>query len=388
MDVKLSAEKSFLLQILSDHLNGRQTALPEYEFDWTELSRLARIHQVDGIVYYQCKKNIPAEFADSFKKGYSAATFYYTNRVKAVEEITAAFKENDIKYFAIKGLDVASLYPVPALRTMGDCDFVVDTDDMEKAKSVLSKIGYTGEDVQNLQEWAFDGKGLHFELHDSLVKYDEKTEKYQSDFFADYMDHATDGKLDWNYHYIYLIMHLRRHIINGGAGIRQFMDLAVFRNNAPSPDWNWIEEKLQALSIADFAHVCNSVTEECFGAGEVTNISVIDRILDNGVFGFENSDNDSNITKSDMAMGKGPMWFRRFTGLMKSTFPGYDVMVSYPGCGFVKNRKYLLPAAWIRRFFYLLRRKDFDKAKSTINQSFIPEDEIKKQQDFLSKMGL
>ena len=60
---------------------------PAEDTDWASLYRLAKNHEVIGIVYMQCRDFMPAEHRVLFERGYSAELFYYTNRVKETERI-------------------------------------------------------------------------------------------------------------------------------------------------------------------------------------------------------------------------------------------------------------------------------------------------------------
>ena len=121
-------ENPLILTILADHLYRRKTTLPA-DTDLSALAGLSRLHQVDGIVYMQC--GFPP--VPSMAEAYSAATFYYANRTRLMAKIAAALTEQEIPFFTVKGLNVAKYYPVPALRTMSDCDIVVPPEHMNAA---------------------------------------------------------------------------------------------------------------------------------------------------------------------------------------------------------------------------------------------------------------
>lgn len=44
----------FFMTLLSDFLNKRETEQPE-NIDWEELMKAAKLHEIVGIVYYQCR---------------------------------------------------------------------------------------------------------------------------------------------------------------------------------------------------------------------------------------------------------------------------------------------------------------------------------------------
>ena len=142
----MQKETSLFIGILSDHLNKRTTEKPAEDTDWASLYRLAKIHEVIGIVYVQCRDFMPAEHRVLFERGYSAELFYYTNRVKETERIRRGLMEAGVQFYTIKGLDIARFYPMPPLRTMGDSDFVVS--DMPAAIHVMRKLGFEGKSAE------------------------------------------------------------------------------------------------------------------------------------------------------------------------------------------------------------------------------------------------
>ena len=282
-----------MISILRDHLLNQKTK-NRADFDWNELLRLSKVHEVTGIIYFQCKEFIPQNLWSDFESAYAAAMFYYSNRVKAMRFIADLLSENHIPFFSVKGLEVAKYYPFPGLRTMGDNDIVVEPGRLSEVVSILKEHGFVESDGTGEHVWNCDYKGMHFEFHDRLTDNDARTEKQQS-FFDNFIPYVEKNNLDWNYHLLFLIMHLRKHFMNSGVGLRQFMDIAVVAKNREELDWGWIEDKLQELKLQKFAHACFSLIEDWF---EIIvpvpftkldmglTIEVTEKILNNGVFGF------------------------------------------------------------------------------------------------------
>ena len=378
----MTKEQEYLINILQDHIAGRTTE-PLENADWLAISNLARIHQVDGIVYAQCKNFIPSDALQKFAQAYSAVIYYYVNRQKDMIQITDAMRKNNIPCFSVKGLEVAQYYPVPALRTMGDCDIIVRPDDFYAAADVMNRLGFFGTANIDRSEWKGERNGILYEVHGTLVKNDMHIKDYQTKFFNDFMPYVCDGVLDWNFHFLFLFAHLYKHIVKTGAGLRHFMDLAVLISHGPKLDWQWIEEKLNALELHKFAHACYSLIEEWFGVSapvqykkmdKETHKYITQKLLDDGLFGFSNDDNLNNHSRDLLIIKSGPLWTRRFITLLNNTFLGYDEMKNYPKCSFLQSRPYLLPAAWVCRFAQLIARKDKSVSRQTIGNSFISTD--------------
>ena len=253
----MTREQQFFLQILSDHIACRATA-PCPDLDWSALADISGKHQLDGMVYYQCKAFIPADFAPRFSKRYSVELFYYYNREALFRQVAAAFSRENIPFFTAKGMDMAPHYPVPALRTMGDCDLLVHSADKPRVHQIMLDMGFENT-LKEDHEWSYFKDNIEFEIHDHLL--------YGTDFgndrvYLEQMDRAwehtspADGSrflLDFDYHIQFLLLHLRRHIIHMGAGFRQFLDLSVAAQAFPDADWPAIEREMARTGLLPFA---------------------------------------------------------------------------------------------------------------------------------------
>ena len=389
-------EYNMFIRIISDHLAEKQTTICD-DCDWMKMAYLARIHQVDGIIYHQCKDFITSDIKTRFEYAYKATLFFYINRKKAMEEIEKAFYEKGISFFLLKGLEIAKYYPIPFLRTMGDCDILIQRKDMQCATDTLRKIGYKGSNNIHVEHWACDKNGLHFEIHDNVIQEDECTTPSQNQFFNDYERYIKDGSLDWGFHFLFLLMHLRKHLISGGAGIRQFMDLAVIIKKVPNMDWKWIERQTRKLHIDKFANACFSLIQNWFNIASPINIQPLDnivinelteKILKNGVFGFQDTGNQFNRARKMLLVGKSPLWIRRVKKIARDMFPTYEYMRGYPNCQYLEKASFLLPAAWIYRWVYILRGKNNIDSIKTVQHSFAENSDLEAQREFLKKIGL
>ena len=178
MRCSVSNDRQFFLQMLSDHLYGRATAA-QPGLDWDVLATCAKSHQVNGILYQQCKAFLPAERQKELSELHAAELFYYYNRVALFQELHRGLSAAGIDYFTVKGLNIAGLYPIPALRTMGDCDIVVREGEKERAHEVLMALGYENY-RKDCFEWMYVKNNIHMELHDRLL-YDQtaNTDKWR-----------------------------------------------------------------------------------------------------------------------------------------------------------------------------------------------------------------
>lgn len=82
----MEKELKIFIRILADHLNKRKTIIEE-NVECKKIISYAEIHQVEGIIFYQCNRMIPQELAERNNVKYASQVFYYVNRKKMMDEI-------------------------------------------------------------------------------------------------------------------------------------------------------------------------------------------------------------------------------------------------------------------------------------------------------------
>ena len=140
----MTREQAFFLNIIKDHINGKRTELSE-GVDWNVISKYAKEQDLQGIVYFQCKSHLKynsqlEEVCKTLEKAFMLSLYMYASYNHSYSEVKAAFQESNIRFFAVKGLEVALTYPFPALRTMGDLDIVMSTEDREKSLNEMIEM--------------------------------------------------------------------------------------------------------------------------------------------------------------------------------------------------------------------------------------------------------
>ena len=389
----MTQERKFFLQVLSDHLSKRHT-IPVNDLDWNILFKLSRAHQLEGIVFYQCRDFMPD--IGMFEEPFYATLYYNKNRRIIMSEIEADLSRRCIPFFTVKGFETAQYYPVPDLRSMGDNDIIVHEEDKEEVGQALIGMGFAYDSEFVGKEQIYSYKDMHFDLHHRLI-YDENiTISEQEHFFNDCWKYVRDGKLDHSFHFLFLIVHLRKHLMNEGVGFRQFMDIAATGKMDSELNWAWIKEKLQELRLKKFADKCFSLIEFWFGICLPIAHPELDKdfcdqatkmIFENGVFGFENDSNKHNNMVNSLRRFKGPRWLGRGVISLERLFPGYRLLCTGDSYAFLRGRPFLLSAAWIYRF-YLMTKGKTTSGEEILKQIMIPEKMIDSREEDMRLWGL
>ncbi|MBR4131946.1 MAG: nucleotidyltransferase family protein [Oscillospiraceae bacterium] len=396
----MTKEQVFFLQLLDDHLHGRKTEAPA-GLDWETLAQYAANHEVNGIVFYQCRAFLPGPAEKRLSEKYTAEIYYYYNRLALFKQVQQGLNVADIPYFTVKGIDVAPLYPVPALRTMGDCDIVVHPEDKEKAHDMMLSLGFENKLKEGI-EWNYFKNDLEFEIHDHLLyefSVNDKASVQGMDEAWAYTQPAGEGTrrvLDWSFHFVFLLLHLKKHLVGSGAGFRQFLDLAAVARKQEL-DWDWIRKTLEDLELLDFARVCAGLMERWFAVAlpldapqpeEAFYDEATQKIFANGIFGFHDESNRENETISTFVQDRGPRWLIRLRRLLRSAFPPYRNIRYGTHYGFLNGRPWLLPAAWIYRFYRSIRYRMGARGKKMLDHAFIPAETLDERLRELEKWGL
>lgn len=391
----MEKEKLFFLQVLADYMNKRHTQVPD-NLDWSVLEEIGQAHQLTGVIYHQCKNSIvqsglPDVEKVKWKRSYMYNFLLYSKRMALLSQIDAEFLKDNIAYLIVKGTEVAKLYPVPALRTMGDSDILVHEGDKQRACDVLKRLGF---DVgtSSSREWYAAKNEIKLELHHSLI-YDYSVELEAIQAWGNKIwNHVSKQKdksqckLDLTYHLIYILLHLRRHLLFEGIGFRQFMDVVIL---ATQPEINWHQADLwfKELKLEKFAATCFTCCSRWFDVKipalkleleETFYSESTAKIMNGGVFGSKDKEKIENILFNEMRFSKSSSEH----AILKNAFLPYKKMRLLPYCGFLNGRPWLLPIAWGWRLIYRM-----EKVVPLLKGAYDNET-IKKKDDMLTKWGL
>ena len=390
----MTPEKEFFLSVLSDHIWGRKTN-PCDDINWDIISTISHSHQLEGIIYYQCKSFLPQIFCSSFEKAYLSTLFHYSNNNYIIKELTVELEKAHIPFLTVKGMDVANCYPVPALRTMGDIDILVHIEDKEQAGQVFEKMRFQLVEKSPDYTWTYTLNGMQYELHHYLIYQETVTRKEQAEFFNKYWSYSKNEHLDWSFHFLFLLAHLRKHLMNRGVGFRMFMDLAVVIQKQ-ALNWPWIEEKLYELNMTEFACVCFAMIKKWFSVSAPMLSPALEEdfveqetewIFTNGIFGFGGNNENNNVVNEWATKGNEPRVFPRLRMACKILFPSYQDMKSFPSYRFIKDKPWLYPVAWLFRIYRLLLGCT-DNVNSIMGRVFTPQSIIDEREEQLRKWGL
>lgn len=385
----LSENYANFFGILGDYLNNRETVLDK-EIDWSFILEYSIKHKLEGAFYTQCKNIIPKEYVNKFRIASLMQSKDFETKKNAVSDIEKKFTENNIQFFIVKGIEVANYYPVPFTRSMGDIDVVVKTEDKEKANKLLLELGFENSTIY-FNEWQYTRGIVKLELHDH-IQYEEFTKNKESVKYTETawehintLPDSTNVKLDWNFHFIFLLLHLHKHFLNGGAGVRLFIDLvAVAQKN--DLDWKYISEVLQSFNFSGFASICLGLCSKWFDytfplQAELSDDFLIkssETVMENGVFGELQQGVENSVC--NVIGEKG-----RFSAMLSRYFPPLKLMKTDLRYKYLKYLPFLLPFAWFHRAVAAVKDGYLNSELKTVKVFFSKKEKINDRENFLSE---
>ncbi len=387
--------------LLSDFVN-EVAPDPLGNYDYEKLYQIAKLQHIDGIIgylFYKFNFCDNQEVKSNFLRSYFSAITVNTNQITYFERIKEIFKSNDIDIVAFKGYFVRNLYPVAELRSFSDIDLLIHTYDREKSHSVMIAQGYDNTvDYGNVYGYK---KGLeYYELHDSIVSDEIFHSKELDQYFANAWEHVhlSENNLyefDDDFHLLYLIAHIAKHIHFGGAGIRMYLDIALFIKQKGT-DFNFQSLLDTAKTLGFDKFVCTVISAACsWFSLEIPMIvknthkiteDTLEQLfcftIDKGIFGNAMTSSGEATVQIMKQSGKK---YPKISALLTFAFPPFSIMKLKHT--YLKKAPILLPFAWIQRAF-----SNIDKIKSkkqkvkdivSTNKS-----SIEKQSQLLSDIGL
>jgi hypothetical protein len=158
----------------------------------------------------------PSGEAKALRKAYYDSAARNVLLFEALEELTQALAARGVRPVALKGADFARhLYPSPALRPMSDVDLWVSPDELPRAESALSSLGYRpvpdmtpglSRAVRHARTYAGARPGVAIDLHWSLIGHESDRRAPSLEWFR---SRVTDARLDATASLLYLAAHVK-----------------------------------------------------------------------------------------------------------------------------------------------------------------------------------
>lgn len=370
------------LAILQAALHGEKYSDPLLNAEqWRLVLQVAKAHEVLSLVYdsaVKCRSFFQVEYG--LRSELRDQSIFSASRqaIQNNEFLTLLLHAQDkgLDPIVLKGVVVRSLYPTPILRPSVDEDLLVSPEEAERFNAFLLDEGLFRDDpeadIGTADELSYhkENSPTYIELHTSLFPQDSKAYGDCNAPFADSAKRSVHVQIEDvsvrtlapTDHILYLILHVYKHFLHSGFGIRQIADICVFSEHYDSEiDWHHVSDELKELRILKLAGAIYLIGSKHLGFSmpaafegiEIDEQPLLDDILTGGLYGISdiNRLHASTVTLGAVEADKTG----KKRGILHSLFPSANELSGR--FKYLRKAPWLLPAAWVQRDFnYLFKR--------------------------------
>ena len=360
------------LNCISAYLTGRGFTAPE-DFDRDALLALCREQKLTAPVYSVLHDEA---LGSAWRMAALADVSLQVRRNAEFQTLCEALAARGIRPLITKGLVCRETYPEPDARISSDEDLFVPREDYPRFHETMLELGFDSEtpDLKNAHEVRYFRNDLMVEGHWELFPQDNTalnalnalSEGFWQRTQAKAVGGATLLTLDPTDHMTFLLLHLFKHFINSGAGVRQICDVAQWAK-AHAIDWTRVRAAMHSAHAERFAGAVFDAGERYFGMPfpdgwpRADCAALLDDALGGGIYGSATMSRKHSGSMTLAAVEDADRASRP-RALLRTLFPNRAVMeTSFP---WVKRSAALLPAAWTLRIVRYLRSRDEDNTAS------------------------
>ena len=280
--IEINPDVERLIAVLADRAVATEALT---EADWDRLIALARLHTVAPVLYLRLKKRgitPPPAMAEQLRRIYLASAVRNTELFHELGHILRALQAAHIPVIPLKGACLAeAVYGNIALRSMGDVDLLVKSNDLAQALDVLRALGYVSEYpfeieterriVHHMPRISKPG-GLIVEMHWTIVH--PRNVCFGDNDLDPIWSRAHPVKiagvqvlmLSPTDLLLHQCLHPVQHRFNS-AGLRNYVDIAlVIQRYGEAIDWEQFTARAKQWDIANGVRLALQLAEEWTGA--------------------------------------------------------------------------------------------------------------------------
>lgn len=298
----------------------------------------------------------------------------------AQTQLINLMEQHNIPCVIIKGAAAMMAYPQPALRAVGDIDFLVKRSDYDKAAEILENNSYIPIPNQktNKHHIEYEKNGISYELHNRLGIISDTDEQLLSIFENGINNRVwhTIGNAEFpalpdDLNGLVLLFHINQHL-RTGLGHRQILDWMMYIHK--NKNLNDIMPMIRATGMERLALTVTIMCQKYWGlpstieeTGDYPCDDLMEYIITNGNFGNKKGEEEKIATVS--LDTSNPV--RLFSRLQRGGLCRWDA---------AKKHTILRPFAWIYQIGFIIR--------TLITNKISPRTFIKSQQTGLDQLHL
>ena len=258
--MKYELEQNYIIELLKCSITNTTPSTPDESLDWDVVFQCGKVHRILPVLYFSIQK-LPDEYKRKIDKikhyelAYKSNLIDDANRENEISIITKELFKYNIDFILLKGTVTKHFYPDTSMRMMNDVDILYRNKTAKDIKNLFEDLGYT--------QTKSTPKDAMYLSPNQLVKV-EMQQSLLDDGFTDWLKYIDtiwdrcEKKSENEYtmtsedFYIYHIVHMAKHFINGGVGLRHVLDTWVIKNHFTELNQNYVEKVLTELSLITF----------------------------------------------------------------------------------------------------------------------------------------
>lgn len=385
-------EMNYIIELLRCAVTDQIPSLPPDGIDWDRVFFYARKHKIISTLYFGMQK-LPKDiqkdikYFDKYVLNYKEILVRDANRTYESERITQDFEQNNIDYILLKGSVTKHLYPDTSMRVMSDVDILYRNSNFNQLDKIFREHGF--------ERYKKEPKEVSYLKPELKIKIEMQTqlvdEGYELwfDYLSNIWEKCTKQPDSCRYHmtkedfYIYHIIHMAKHFINGGIGLVHILDTKIILDAYRDMNWDYLNEQFEQVHLKTFQKYVKLLSAMWFGAytpskEELYTLEMMgEYIFANGAFGRQMQKEVNQIAARK----------NTHASIIRKIFPDKNTLADYYG-SVPKKYPFLIPLYWIRlnmkRLFF--DRKSIGKHLKTMNN--ITVHHIETTKDLMTRLGL
>lgn len=358
----IDSSKTYIIHLMACALHNIKPKEKPQSISWESLLKFADFHSVAGLTYLsiQMLDNKPeVGVLTEWKEKYNKEVAKEIIQNAELNHLSRVFLSDKIMFLPLKGSVLLNLYPKKGMRSRADIDILIREEDAVRVHDIMINEGYDIGLYEDCHHDTYYKKPvLNVEIHRGILP---ETMESCCDYYKDIWDRLTVDKnnpchcyMSNEDFYIFQVVHLYKHYMYKGSGLRSIMDIYVL-NDRMRDKWNikMINSVLTKLGLADFEKEIRELSYHWFGneTADEVNKETASYILSSGTYGLNRRIIEKEINKRG-----------RFGYFMYRTFLPYEELK----CKYqvLERFKILLPIFWVWRLIEAL----FNNRNAVVDQ--------------------
>ena len=355
--------------------------------EWQTLYALSKTHDLSHVVgagIGKIEAVVPNELKEKLKNDLAKSVFRYERLNYSYLKVIEQFERANIDFVPLKGAIMREYYPAKHLRTSCDIDLLVKKSDLDIAQSILVKeCGCKRVTASEYDVNFITLNDTHIELHFDII--DKRSSLKVKEVLKNVWDYTENAKgyshfkkLQDDIFVLYHVVHMCKHFLGGGCGIRPFIDLWLLEKNGLL-DSVKLNEILTKTELLQFYENMLAVCKVWFNGEKASELigRVEKYVILGGVYGTF----DNKVQVNQNREGGKIKYF------IKRVFLPYRYLRhQYP---ILKKHKWLTPVMQIARWFRVIFTGRVGASFGELNKNaHVSKEQLDRAERMLSDIGL